>query len=448
MSVRVGIDFGTSNSGVAVYDGRRVQHLPVDPKNVLPEVVKTVLYITREYRPSIGQEAVEHYYRDNVNRQRRFVKQWTGEIDIYGSDMHYVQDVFVYVDELQPGRLLQYLKTALRKEKYEGTQIFERFYTVGDLAKTYLSLLKQRAESVLGEPIQAVTLGRPVKFSESPEQDHKAQETLRQAALDSGFQKVDFELEPIAAALDYEQSITKPENVVIFDFGGGTLDIAIMRLGDPKKRKVYASGGVDIAGSDFDRTIIEKRMLSHFGYGRVRHHPEVMEMIQAIPDWMALPYLGTPINKNILDKAIQAGTAPIQMKALQGLIYNDLAFTFYNRVEAGKIALSSDGATVISLEDKDIALWEMYTRHQFEIDILQYLVEVEKILLDTIAKSGLDIEEVDAVVKTGGSSNIPLFTGMLERIFGREKVKQSSSFTSVVAGLALKAGMSSVVEKT
>jgi hypothetical chaperone protein len=350
------------------------------------------------------------------------------------------------VDELQPGRLLQYLKTALRKEKYEGTQIFERFYTVGDLAKTYLSLLKQRAESVLGEPIQAVTLGRPVKFSESPEQDHKAQETLRQAALDSGFQKVDFELEPIAAALDYEQSITKPENVVIFDFGGGTLDIAIMRLGDPKKRKVYASGGVDIAGSDFDRTIIEKRMLSHFGYGRVRHHPEVMEMIQAIPDWMALPYLGTPINKNILDKAVQAGTAPIQMKALQGLIYNDLAFTFYNRVEAGKIALSSDGATVISLEDKDIALWEMYTRHQFEIDILQYLVEVEKILLDTIAKSGLDIEEVDAVVKTGGSSNIPLFTGMLERIFGREKVKQSSSFTSVVAGLALKAGMSSVVE--
>jgi hypothetical chaperone protein len=75
--------------------------------------------------------------------------------------------------------------------------------------------------------------------------------------------QVDFELEPIAAALDYEQSISKPQNVVIFDFGGGTLDIAVMRLGD-KNRKVYASGGVDIAGSDFDRTIIEKRMLPHF----------------------------------------------------------------------------------------------------------------------------------------------------------------------------------------
>jgi hypothetical chaperone protein len=439
VSIKVGIDFGTSNSGVAVYDGQRVQLLPVDPKNVIPEVIKTVLYVTRDYRASIGQEAVEHYYRDNVNRQRRFVKQWTGEIDVYGADMHYVQDVFVYVDELQPGRLLQYLKTALRKEKYEGTQIFERYYTVGDLAKTYLTLLKRRAEDVLGEPIDAVTLGRPVKFSESPEQDHKAQETLRQSAHEAGFKEVDFELEPIAAALDYEQTLTRSQNIVIFDFGGGTLDIAVMRLGDPSKRKVYASGGVDIAGSDFDRAIIEKRMLSHFGYGRVRYHPEIMEMIHAIPDWMALPYLGTPINKNILEKAIHAGTAPIQLKALQGLIYNDLAFTFYNRVEAGKIALSNEGATIISLEDKNVALWELYTRHQFETDIYGYLVDVEKVLLETIAKSGLEPGEIDAVVKTGGSSSIPLFTEMLTRIFGAEKVKASNAFTSVVAGLAIKA---------
>src|SRR5512145_2694384 len=258
MSIKAGIDFGTSNSGIALYDGQRVQLLPVDPKNVIPEVIKTVLYITKDYRAMIGQEAVETYYRDNVNRQRRYVKQWAGEIDVRGADMFYVRDIYVYVDELKPGRLLQYLKTALRKDGYNGTQIFERYYTVGDLAKTYLSLLKQRAEDVLGERIDAATLGRPVKFSESLEQDKKAEETLRQAAHEAGFKQVDFELEPIAAALDYEQSISKPQNVVIFDFGGGTLDIAVMRLGDGE-RKVYASGGVDIAGSDFDHTIIEKR---------------------------------------------------------------------------------------------------------------------------------------------------------------------------------------------
>ena len=48
MSIKVGIDFGTSNSGVAVYDGQHVRLLPVDPKNVIPEVIKTVLYVTRD----------------------------------------------------------------------------------------------------------------------------------------------------------------------------------------------------------------------------------------------------------------------------------------------------------------------------------------------------------------------------------------------------------------
>ena len=447
MTLKVGIDFGTSNSGVAVYDGRRVTVLPVDRQNVQPEVVKTVLYVTRDYQAYIGQEAVELYYRDNINRQRRFVKQWAGEIDYRGADMHYVRDIYVYVDELKPGRLLQYLKTALRKEGYRGTQIFERYYSVGDLAKTYLSLLKARAEAVLGEKIESATLGRPVKFAQTPEADRKAEETLRQAAHEAGFKQVDFELEPIAAALDYEQTLAGPQNVVIFDFGGGTLDIAVMRLGGPSPmrgqagsgRRVYASGGVDVAGSDFDRAIIEKRMLPHFGLGLIRHQPEILEMVQAVPDWMALPDLATPLNRNTLDKAIRAGLAPARLKALQALIYNDLAFTFYNRVEAAKIALSNDGAAVISLDDKEIALWELYTRYQFETDILEYVAKVETVLLETLAAAGLEPGSVDAIVKTGGSSNIPLFSSLLGKIFGAEKVKQSNAFSSVVAGLAIRA---------
>lgn len=106
MSLKVGIDFGTSNSGVAIYDGQHARLLPVDPKNVIPEVIKTVLYITREYRSYLGR-TVEASYRDNIVRQRRFVKQWAGEIDFRGADMHYVRDIYVYVDELKPGRLLQ-----------------------------------------------------------------------------------------------------------------------------------------------------------------------------------------------------------------------------------------------------------------------------------------------------------------------------------------------------
>ena len=440
MTPKVGIDFGTSNSGVAIYKDGQVHLLPIDRQNVLPEVVKTVLYITREYQPYIGQEAIAQYYRHNVNRQRRYVRQWAGEIDFEGGDLFYVRDVYVYVDELKPGRLMQYLKTALRKEGYAGTRIFERFYTVGELVQTYLGLLKQRAEELLGEPIRTATLGRPVHFSADPVRDRQAEDTLRAAALAAGFEQVDFELEPVAAALDYEQTLSAPQNVVIFDFGGGTLDIAVMRLGDPRGLQVYASGGVDIAGSDFDRAIIEKRMLPHFGLGRVSHQPEILELIQSVPDWMALPELATPQNRNILDKAIRAGLAPVRLKALQDLIYNDLAFTFYNRVEAAKIALSTEGAAIISLDDSQVAVWELYTRFQFEKDIHEYLEQVERILLDTLAAAGLEPGAIDAVVKTGGSSNIPLFSDMLARIFGADKVKASNAFSSVVAGLAIKAG--------
>jgi hypothetical chaperone protein len=435
----IGLDFGTSNSGAAVYDGRQVHLLPLDARSVVPQVVKTILYLTRDYQAYIGQEAVELYYRQNVNRRRRFVKKWVGEIDVYAEDMYYVRDVFIDVDELKPGRLLQYLKTALRSERYRGTQVFERFYTTTDLITAYLGAIKTRAESLLHEPVHGVVLGRPVHFFSAPELDRRSEETLRQAALQAGFRQVDFELEPVAAALDYERSLSRPENALIFDFGGGTLDITIMRLGDPARRTVFASGGIGLAGSDFDRAIIENRLLPHFGQGQVGHSPEIIELIQAVADWIALPELSTPVARANLDRAISHGMAPVRLKALQSLIFNDLAFSFYNAVEAAKIALSAHGSTVIELQEKDLDLWELYTRAQFEKDIRPHQQQIEQVLLETLAASGLEPGQIDAVVKTGGSSSIPLFTEMLERIFGPEKIKASDAFSSVTSGLAVRA---------
>lgn len=434
-----GIDFGTSNSGVALYDGQKVNLLPLDPQSPIPEVIKTILYITRDYKTYIGQAAVEMYYKQNVNRIRRYVKKWVGEIEFHGGELDYVRDVYVYVDELNPGRLLQYIKTALRSDTYQGTQIFDRYYTLGDLVTTYLLSLKMRAEKVINESITCATLGRPVKFSENPEQDQRSEDILRQAAYEAGFQEVNFEYEPVAAALFYEQSLSRPENVLIFDFGGGTLDITIMRLGDPKNRAVLANGGISIAGSDFDRAIIEKRMLPHFGHRKIFANPDLLELINAVSDWAALPELSTPQARVKLEKAIIEKKAPVQLKALESLIFNDLAFSFYNAIESAKISLSSQGTVVIRMEEKDIDIWELYTRYQFEKDIREHVKQIEGVLLDTIIASGLEPEQIDAVVKTGGSSHIPIFHQMLSRVFGVEKVKVSDTFSSVTSGLAIKA---------
>jgi hypothetical chaperone protein len=439
MGLHVGLDFGTSNSGVAIYHDGSVRVLPIDDKNVVPEVVKTILYITRDFQHFIGQEAVELYYKQNINRQRRFVKKWSGEIDYRGADMHYVRDIYVYVDELQPGRLLQFIKTALRSEKYHGTQVFERYYNLSDIIAAYLQKLKQRAEILLGEEIEGVTIGRPVRFSQNAEQDQKAQNTLLEAAMQAGFKQVDFELEPVAAALYYEFTLTRPENVLVFDFGGGTLDLTIIRLGDPHHRRVYASGGIGIAGSDFDRAIIEKRMLFHFGKGQVHHDPEILKLIDTIPDWAALPELSTPLAKAELERAIGAGEAPVRLKALEALIFNDLAFSFYNMIEATKIALSNQGAAVARMKEKNLDIWELYTRSQLEQDIREHRQQIEEVLMNTIIASGLEPGQIDAVVKTGGSSNVPVFSEMLVGIFGDDKVKSSDVFNSVTAGLAISA---------
>ena len=439
MGLKVGIDFGTSNSGVAIYNGKQVHLLDIDRQSVVQGVVKSILYITRDHKYSIGQEAVERYYRQNINRPRRYVKKWAGELEFTGAEMHYVRDVYVYEDELKPGRLLQYIKTALRKGNYPGTQVFDRYYTLGDLITAYLGELKQRAEALLHELVTGVVLGRPVHFSSNPDQDRAAQETLRQAAYEAGFQEVDFELEPLAAALYYELAMERPQNALIFDFGGGTLDVTIMRLGSQMDRRVYASGGIGVAGSDFDQAIIENRLVAHFGKGQPGLAPEIVELIQAVSDWSALPDWSTPRVLASLDSAIRQGKTPARLQALKSLVFNDLAFSFYDAVEKGKIDLSSQGVTVIGLKDTDLDVWELYTRSQFEKDIQAYQVQIEDMLLNVLGESGLEPEEVDVVVKTGGSSSIPLFVEMLNAVFGPQRVKTSDVFNSVSAGLAIKA---------
>ena len=177
----------------------------------------------------------------------------------------------------------------------------------------------------------------------------------------------------------------------------------------------------------------------HFGQGMIHYMPDIQELIDSVPDWIALPELSTPIIRNKLEKAIQAGIAPVQLRSLEALIFDDLAFSFYNQVETAKIALSSQGATTIQLHGENLDIWELYTRAQFEEDIREYQQQIESVLLDTLAASGLKPGQINAVVKTGGSSNIPIFTTLLADIFGMGKIKQSDAFSSVTAGLAIRA---------
>ena len=454
MTLRIGLDFGTTNSGAAVFDGRRVHVFPLDPTSHDPTVIRSVLYVTRDHQVCIGQEAIDTYYRQNIGRPSKMIRQYVGEIEItvgeVGSVKGYpagpatfVRDVYVLVDELTPGRLLRSLKSGLATS-YEGTAIFDHYYELEELLALYLREIRERVEAEIGQAVDGVVLGRPVNFvgSSGETDNQRAEGRLRRAAETAGFRDVAFELEPVAAALYYELMAGKPQNVVVFDFGGGTLDVTVMRIGEPGQRHVFATGGVDIAGDAFDQHIIEALLLDHFGRGSSWGEdgaPFPAQYTDALVNWQTIPELNRPETLHFLELAQLTGSHPARVRALESLLVNNYAIRLIDEVERAKIALSTAIFALIRLAGDDIDVWQPLTRSQFEALIADAARRIEACLVDTVERSGLQAGEIDTVVRTGGSAQIPCFIQMMERIFGPEKVVLSDVFSSVTAGLAIRA---------
>jgi hypothetical chaperone protein len=442
VTVRIGLDFGTTNSGVSILQKGQARVLAIDPLSRDPAVVRSTLYITREHEAFIGREAIELYYRQNVGRPSRMTRQYVGEIEMTFAELPtFVQDVYVLVDQFTPGRLLRSLKSGL-STTYEGTTILGRFYTLEELVAIYLRQVRQRAEKEIGQRITAVTLGRPVNFvgSKNGSGNQRAVERLRRAAEMAGFEDISFQLEPVAAALHYEQSLTKPQRIVVFDFGGGTLDITVMRVGNPTVRQIYATGGLGIAGDIFDQRIVEHLILAHFGRGSTYGEDKTLFpdlYTDALTSWQTALELNRPERLRFLEVTQLSSSHPARVCALLSLIANNYVTRLFDKVERSKIRLSERIFTTMRLAGEDIQIWQPITRSQFEALIADETHRIEQCLLDTLARSGLETGEIDAVVRTGGSAQIPCFVEMLGRIFGPEKVVLSSAFSSVTAGLAL-----------
>lgn len=438
----VGMDFGTTNSGMAVYDGRSVNILPLDPANNNPRVARTALYITNEQQIFIGRDALNRYFEQNVGRPVKTKKVWIGEIEIRGADMHYVTDVYVYVDVFSPGRLLLSIKTSLRDSDYPGTIIGQHYYSLENLIALYLNITKTRAEQQLGQPLRQVVLGRPVRFATDPEKDRLAQIRLLQAAFQAGYETIYLQPEPIAAAYSYETSIDAPQNVLVFDFGGGTLDLTVMRLGDRTRQRVLATGGIPVAGDVFDQKLVRTKLPRHFGEGSYfgpRHKALTIPswIYDAFSSWQTILELQTAENKKMLRDIAQTAQRRYQIEALESLVASNFGLQMFDIVEQAKRALSEKRGASITLEGPGFKVQEFVTRTEFETIIRAEIQAIDAHIDETMAVSGLKPEQIDAVIRTGGSSQVPAFDEMLQRKFGPEKVRRVDTFSSVTAGLGI-----------
>ncbi|HEX6383568.1 MAG TPA: Hsp70 family protein [Anaerolineae bacterium] len=438
----VGMDFGTTNSGMAVYDGRSVTVLPLDPANTNPRVLRTALYVTNDQTVHIGRTAVDQYFEQNIGRPVKMQKVWIGEIEVYGADMYYVTDAYAWVDVYSPGRLLLSIKTSLRDADYPGTIVGQFYYSLENLIATYLTTTRARAERLLGRELRQVVLGRPVRFSTDPEHDRLAQSRLLQAAFRAGYEKVYFQYEPIAAAFNYETMIAKEENVLVFDFGGGTLDITVMRLGNRQRRAVLATGGIPVAGDVFDQKLVQAKLTRHFGQGSEygpRHKSLTVPqwVYNTFSNWQTILELQSAENRKILQEIAQTARRRYQIEALVNLVSSNYGLKMFDIVERAKRTLSDKRGAEILLDGPGFHVRDFVTRSEFENIIRNEIVAIDRHLDETLAASGLTAGEIDAVIRTGGSSEIPVFHDMLARKFGADKVRRIDIFSSVTSGLGV-----------
>jgi hypothetical chaperone protein len=143
--MRVGLDFGTTNSSAAVYDGNQLTLLPLDPVNTNPRVLRSTLFITRDGVPYIGREAINRFTEGNVGREIDYVWKYIGDAEITFADMGtVVQALYTTVDANAPGRLFQSLKSGLRDRGFRDTNVFGTRYTLEELVALVLRIILDR----------------------------------------------------------------------------------------------------------------------------------------------------------------------------------------------------------------------------------------------------------------------------------------------------------------
>ncbi len=297
-------------------------------------------------------------------------------------------------------------------------------------------------------------IGRPVVFSKDEKMDKLAEVRLEKAARISGFKEVGFVLEPVAAALYYERFFfdnKKVKTLFVFDFGGGTLDTCVLKLGKdfstPRNKtypdKVIASHGIDLGGTDLDKDVFKDLFFDYFGQN-VAFNPQGLGMPYNIFDDITEWHLMQPEKeKQILETLRLIVSDPDcsdrnAVLRLMALVENQGVFALLQNIEQAKIGVNVKGHGQIKYNEGCIDICHLLTIEEYHRSITVRLPKVEDCIMECLKRAQIKPDEIDIILKTGGSSNNLFVDQLLAKIFNK-KIQSSDIFTSVVAGLSIAA---------
>ena len=427
-----GIDFGTTNSAVAMLmPGKEIQLARFSFRGEEIPSCRSVLYF-EQWKTANGQRRVHGY-------------SGPGAIEHY-------------LDADEKGRLIQSLKSHLPSRSLSGTEVFGRRHRLEELIARIVGDLRKRAEEQFMQPVRRATVGRPVRFvgAESEEDDDFAVSRLREAFMAAGFEEVEFELEPVAAAFAYEAMIDREELILIGDFGGGTSDFSLLRVGPQVRRRgrrpedLLGNSGVGLAGDAFDARIVRKLVSPALGSNSEAR--SLNKILPAVPAWIYshlerwhyLSFLRTNNVREILKSARVRALEPEKIEALIAVIEGDLGYQLHQAVQKVKFELSQIESAEFTFRDglsgaSTVELRIPITRAQFESWISEDLAAIEHSVDALLKSAGVEPHRVDRVFLTGGSAFVPAVRQIFIRRFGQSRIRGGNEFTSVAHGLALRA---------
>jgi len=415
------IDFGTSNSAVAVPDGAAMRLVELEPGfRTMPTAV---------------------FYPGEGDARGRAAPCEFGRAAIAA-----------YVDGID-GRLMRSMKSIL------GSSLVEQTTDVGggrgvrfiDIVATYLRHLKACAEAAAGAPVDRAVVGRPVFFvDDDPERDAHAEAALRRAAASAGFREIVFQYEPIAAAFDHEQAVTREEKVLVADIGGGTSDFSLVRVGPDRRGRVDRKGdilanhGVHIAGTDFDRRIELASILPLLGYGAFgpsvdgappREVPSAVYFDLAT--WHLINTVYNPQRVVELRGMRSFYADAAQHRRLMTVVTEHYGHDLVARAEAAKIAVAGGGRSTIDLDHVEAELASELDETEATRALDGDLDRIVAAARTTVAQAGLAAGDVDTLYLTGGSTGLDILSERLRGAFADARVVRGDRFASVATGLAL-----------
>lgn len=426
-AITVGIDFGTTNSAVALarpggsgLDATQMAQFVHAAGHT--EVYRSILYF-------------EHYRTPAPPR----TVGWTGPAAIEQ-----------YLTAETKGRLIQSLKSFLTSRHLTATDVFGRRHTIEALISRILRDLREQAEAGCGTRIRSAVVGRPVRFvgAESEDDNTFAEGRLREAFALAGFEQIDFEFEPVAAARFYESTLDHDELILIGDFGGGTSDFTLSRVGPRAQRaapadRLLGNAGVGLAGDAFDARVIRHLVSPALGAGtEMRSHDRLLPVPIAIYSklerWHYLSFLRNRETLGQLERVRAQAQHPDRIQALIHLIAGDLGYQLHRAVQALKFELSTNEQARFQFNDGLLALTAPVTRVEFEGWISDELARIEACVDGLLASTGAVASDVDRVFLTGGTSFVPAVKRIFESRFGAGRLRTGDEFTSVARGLAVR----------